>query len=94
MKRKIFWSLLFSASLTMSSLSPTSSFGADRSNMQDILNKKAAIFSGIHKKASRNLVNAAQDKAFTKYFETTSESEKKESKERNRTDKPHRAKEV
>jgi hypothetical protein len=44
--------------------------------MQDLLNKKAAIFSGIHKKASRNLVNAAQDKVFTKYFEATTEAEK------------------
>ncbi|MEE9543942.1 MAG: hypothetical protein V3V95_09215, partial [Thermodesulfobacteriota bacterium] len=49
---------------------------ADTSKMNDLLNKKVAIFKSVNKKASRNLVNAAQDKAFTDFFKTTDPAEK------------------
>ncbi len=55
----------------------TNASAADTSKMNDLLNKKVAIFRSVNKKASRNLVNAAQDKAFTDYFKTKDPAEKK-----------------
>lgn len=49
---------------------------ADTAKMNDLLNKKVAIFKSVNKKASRNLVNAAQDKVFTDFFKTKDPAEK------------------
>lgn len=53
------------------------SHSADAKSLKKSMNKKAAIFSSMHKKASRNLVNVAQDKVFVEYFSTTDKAEKK-----------------
>lgn len=54
----------------------TNASAADTNKMNDLLNKKAAIFKSVNKKASRNLVNAAQDKVFTDFFSTKDPAEK------------------
>ncbi|MEE9614738.1 MAG: cache domain-containing protein [Thermodesulfobacteriota bacterium] len=69
--RMIMATLFFAGSVS------TATAGADVSKMKDALNKKAAVFSALHKRASRNLQTAAQDKTFSEYFETTDKSEKK-----------------
>lgn len=55
----------------------TNASAADTSKMNDLLNKKVAIFRSVNKKASRNLVNAAQDKVFAEFFKTKDTAKKK-----------------
>ncbi len=69
--------VLFLSVFSMVLGSTTNASAADTSNMNDLLNKKVAIFRSVNKKASRNLVNAAQDKVFTDYFITKDPAVKK-----------------
>lgn len=48
----------------------------DLAGMHKHMNKKADVFRSINKRASRNLVNAAQVKVFTQYFNTEDQAEK------------------
>lgn len=72
----LFLSVLFLVAFLLTLGSSTDVRAADTAKMKDLLNKKAAIFKSVNKKASRNLVNAAQDKVFTEFFITKDPAEK------------------
>ncbi len=83
MKKSI---LLCSLALLVFSIAPTHTAEArhmndgvhstDLAGMHKHLNKKAAVFRSINKRASRNLVNAAQVKIFNDYFNAKNPVEK------------------
>lgn len=53
---------------------------AGQKEMSALVAKKAAIINGMHRKAGKELLNAAQDKSFTEYFKAGDDAGRKRAK--------------